>query len=92
MTAEPWSIDAAPIQLRVPARRVQGWDLERSKSIQSNNTSRKKQETLRGDFAFTPQLPDPATLPEKLAKKLETVTLVPYGCTKMRITIFPQAK
>lgn len=92
MTAEPWSISAAPIQLRVPAQKVRGWKVERHKVILSYYRSRKRKHPMHGNFAFTPQLPDPATLPVRLARKVETVTLVPYGCAKMRIAIFPRAK
>jgi uncharacterized protein len=93
--AEPWMLDTAPIELRVPARRVKGWELERKKTIVQEIWSEGKLQQLeahagsREYFTFTPQLPDPATLPERLGEELETVTLVPYGCTRLRITIFP---
>lgn len=43
-----------------------------------------------GKDGLTPQLPDPATLNERLSDKVETVRLVPFGCAKLRISIFPQ--
>jgi len=93
-TSDPWSIDTAPIELRVRARRVAGWKIERKRSVTGlyPNATFTGFEPVqkKGDFMLTPQLPDPATLPARLAKKVETVTLVPYGCTKLRITIFPQ--
>ena len=43
-----------------------------------------------GHFRLTPPLPDPETLKGRLSDEIEIITLVPYGCTKLRITIFPQ--
>ena len=95
-TNDPWTIRTAPIELQVPARRVKGWKIERKKSVvglypNATFTGFEPAEK-KGDFWLTPQLPDSKTLPAQLADKVETVTLVPYGCTKLRITIFPQGK
>jgi hypothetical protein len=49
-----------------------------------------KTEKRSGDFSFTPGLPEPNTLAKRLGKKTETITLVPYGCTNLRVTIFPR--
>jgi uncharacterized protein len=94
LTSEPWSIDNAPIELQVPARRVVGWKLQRKKAITAGmiDPNGDKIVKVTGDFQFTPALPDPETLVKRLGRKLETVTLVPYGCTKLRITIFPWCK
>ena len=32
----PWSPENAPIELQVPARRVNGWEIERPESLVSN--------------------------------------------------------
>ena len=87
----PWSVDTAPIELRVPARRVRQWKIIKKKTIDSY-VGRGVTERVRGNFAFTPPLPDPRSLARRLAKKIETISLVPYGCTKLRITIFPAGK
>lgn len=85
----PWSLAAAPVMLQVPARRVIGWRLQKKTSTITSHGRKKWR--VKGDFTFTPQLPNPDSLPKRLGKRLETVTLVPYGCSKLRITIFPFA-
>ncbi|MGC9520355.1 MAG: beta-L-arabinofuranosidase domain-containing protein [Anaerolineae bacterium] len=94
MTAEPWSIDTAPIELRVPAHRVRDWDLDRRSTIIQEVWARGGlvQREVEGEYVFTPQLPDPDTLTTNVSEKKELVTLVPYGCTKLRITIFPDVR
>jgi hypothetical protein len=44
----------------------------------------------KGDFVLTPQLPTESTSGIRLADESELVTLVPYGCAKLRLTIFPR--
>lgn len=100
LKSNPWSAETAPIELRLPARRVRGWKIEKHKVIDGEWVNEEVlalsqrmtgDGRLRGDFAFTPQLPDTETLGGRLGKRLETVTLIPYGCTTLRISIFPQA-
>ena len=86
MTPDPWTADGAPIVLRVPARRVKGWKIIRKKKVYSS----KKGGIYRGDFKFTPPLPGPKKLKDMLSDSVETLTLVPYGCTQLRMTIFPR--
>lgn len=92
VSLEPWSIENAPVELRVPARRVKGWRMKRVKIIDSYRDELKKMQAvkLKGEFLFTPQLPNPKTIKKRLGKRVERVTLVPYGCTNLRVTIFPQ--
>lgn len=62
-----------PIALFVPAKKIEGWDL-------LANPDKPEQK-------FTPALPDLSV--NKASAAVETVTLVPYGSTKLRVTIFP---
>ncbi len=86
-SVEPWSIAAAPIELRVPARRVPGWVLDRRNAIISERwiDGVFGDWEYEGKFVFTPQLPEV----EGPLGEVEMVTLVPYGCAKLRIAVFP---
>lgn len=93
-TPEPWSPAAAPVMLRVPARKVKGWDLVETTSFLAQFGATNEPVTVTTDkpIRLTPQVPEPKTLARRLAKQTEMITLVPYGCTQLRLTIFPQAK
>ncbi|MCL5270566.1 MAG: glycoside hydrolase family 127 protein [bacterium] len=82
MTDAPWSDEGhAPVELKVPAHRVEGWNLI--------TNSIKGRVELKPGQALTPDLPDPATM--KLGAK-ETIALVPLGSTCLRLTVFPFAR
>ena len=91
----PWAGEA-PVKLSVPARRIRGWKTRKCSSlVRGYPWATKKRESwasprkAAGRFEFTPALPDAASLRGKLSKNIETVTLVPYGTTHLRITTFP---
>ncbi len=62
-----------PISLTVPARKIEDWELQPN----PDNPAQR----------FTPPLPELNT--SRVSESLERVTLVPYGSTQLRVTIFP---
>jgi hypothetical protein len=62
-----------PVTLSVPVRKIEGWELQ-------TNPDRPEQK-------FTPPLPDLSL--NRPAGEVERVSLVPYGSTQLRLTIFP---
>lgn len=91
MSGNPWTARSAAVRIEVPARRVIGWTLDRPAQAErqffENNGMVRR--IFKGPFAFTPQLPDPAGLKRRLGRRIERVWLVPYGCTRLRIAVFP---
>ena len=71
-----WPWSDAPTVLTVRARKLEGWDYE----------TNPKEPHQR----FTPHLPDPASL--KASGEVERLTLVPFGATQLRMSIFPKLK
>jgi hypothetical protein len=73
LSKDPWK--DPPVALRVPAKLADGWDLE--KGILPLRRER---------GVFTPRLPQVLNLKDV---PVEEVVLVPYGCTLLRLTVFP---
>jgi hypothetical protein len=65
--------DNPPISIEVPVRRIEGWELQAN----PDNAAQK----------FTPCLPDLNLA--SVSETLERLSLVPYGSTQLRVTIFP---
>lgn len=99
----PWSIENTPIELKVPARLVNGWGLMTRNEMKFENWTVERDERgkvkrwyidgegiKKGLWSFSPLLPDAALLKNGLSATIETVTLVPYGCSKLRVTVFPK--
>jgi len=63
---QPFTPDAAPIEIRAKARRIPEWSLDR--------------------FGLVAPLQES---PAYTSEPLETVTLVPMGCARLRISAFP---
>jgi hypothetical protein len=62
--------------ISVPARKIEGWELQ----VNPDDATQK----------FTPPLPDLSE--SKVSETRERLTLVPYGSTQLRVTIFPAVR
>jgi DUF1680 family protein len=69
-----WPWSDAPTILTVPARKLDGWNFK----VNPNDSSQR----------FTPSLPDRSDY--KASDKIERLTLVPFGATQLRMSIFPK--
>lgn len=81
------------LKVRVKASRVRNWRIVHVKRIRQwghwveNGEFCRGWRTLPGDYVFTPGLPKAP----KLAAQPETIELIPYAATLLRVTVFPQA-
>jgi DUF1680 family protein len=83
----PWETRHCPVTLEAPVRRVPGWRLRRKTVLRRRRQG--KTEIRRGLFLMTPPLPSAAKL-RAARGPTRRVTLVPYGCTQLRIALFPR--
>ena len=76
LSTSSWPWSIAPVELTIPARKLTGWDFE-------TNLKPPQQK-------FTPRLPNTDKL--QASGPVERIKLVPFGATKLRMSIFPKLK
>lgn len=91
MSPNPWTLESAPVRIKVPVRRVEGWSLLESEDV-SYGYPWKDRKRRRGVAVMTPPLPPSDEIAGRLGRAREFVSLVPYGCTHLRLTLFPSAR
>ena len=88
----PWNQKNPSIKLEVPAKKVDNWILEK-KRVSGTKPYYFDDEVVVKDYKInallTPELPNKKSLFLSKNNPVETITLVPYGSTNLRITIFP---
>jgi len=81
----PWSVSGARIKIIVPAKKVKGWKTVKLKEVDNFG------KPAKGNWEHTPDLPRAEFIKDNISDIEERITLVPYGCTTLRMTIFPKA-
>ena len=91
--------DGYPFEIKVKARELKNWDFVEIKNendvdnVKGEGIDRKQvncgASEVTDDLVLTPKLPDFTFVMKNLGEEKE-ITLVPYGCTKLRLTVFPK--
>ena len=88
----------APFEIRIKARRLEGWELiraaqDRQYEAGQEGIDQKQKDCgateVHGELLLTPNVPGADYVNSHLGEEGE-ITLVPYGCTTIRLTVFPR--
>ncbi len=100
-TYSPWVLSECPFSITVKAKKINNWILEKTNTVYGakglgtplkNHMYPWERGYLRGDFTFTPRLPDIHFINNNISKQEETIKLVPMGATRLRLTLFAKTK
>ncbi len=90
--------DKIPFEIRIPARRLKYWELVRCAQKDLHSTGEEGIDAVQkshgatevnDDLILTPQISTADVSSDNLLDE-EMITLVPYGCTRLRLTVFPR--
>ena len=90
--------DKIPFEIRIPARRLKNWELVRCAQKDLHSTGEEGIDAVQkshgatevnDDLILTPQISTADVSSDNLLDE-EMITLVPYGCTRLRLTVFPR--
>ncbi len=90
--------DGYPFEIKIKAHKLNNWDfirVDQSKIRYEGGEGIDQRQidcgatTVTEDLVLTPEIPSPQFVAENLGGE-EEITLVPYGCTTVRLTVFPR--